>query len=159
MAGLPAFDPWPFLPRRFEVGAERAADEPARAVGTAAAGLAGLLLLLRMTEPALAQEVARLVALGGCLGGLALVMMLMSLLVGVAVVTPFIPLTGPVKGLALAVLDHAVHLALVLTGAGVLAMIVLHGKVPGPAGWFAGQALLLWGCHRTRLWLAGQSAA
>lgn len=154
-------DVWPLLPRQRDDGAERPADEPAHAALTALAGVAGLFLLLRWALPgsALPQEVARLVTLGGCLGGLALVMVLMALLVGVAVVTPMMPLSGIVKDAALSVFDHAVHLALVLTAVGVLGMIVLHGTVPGPASWFAGQALMLCGCHRARLWLAGHSAA
>lgn len=162
MARLNArFNAWPLLPRECSGGGDRPVDEPAQAAFTAVAGLAALFLLLRWTLPgsALPQEVARLVTLWGCLGGLALVMMLMALLVGVAVATPMMPISGIVKDAALSVFDHSVHLALVLTAAGVLGMIVLHGTIPGPGIWFAGQALLLWGCHRTRLWLAGHSAA
>jgi hypothetical protein len=155
------FDAWPLLPRRRDLLEQRPADEPAQAAFVAAAGLAALFLALRWVTPgdAMTSEVARLVTLWGCLGGLSLVMMLMSLLVGAAVVAPMMPMSGMAKEVALWVFDHAVHLALVLTAAGVLGMIVLHGMVPGPAAWFAGQALLLWGCHRTRLWLAGRSAA
>lgn len=156
-----AFDTWPLLPRPRAAADDRPADEPAEAAFAAVAGLAALFLILRWALPgsALSAEVAQLVTLGGCLGGMALVMVLMSLLVGAAIVTPMMPVSGVVKDVALAVFDHAVHLALVLTAAGVLGMIVLHGAVPGPGAWFAGQALLLWGCHRTRLWLAGRSAA
>lgn len=162
MARPPAtIDAWPLLPRPHDAAGERPADEPAQAAFAAAAGLAALFLILRWSLPgsAFATEVAQLVAVWGCLAGLALVMVLMSLLVGVAVVTPMMPLHGLVKDVALAIFDHAVHLALVLTVAGVLGMIVLHGRIPGPAAWFAGQVLLLWGCHRTRLWLAGRSTA
>ncbi|MEO3475247.1 hypothetical protein AAFN86_25525 [Roseomonas sp. CAU 1739] len=153
-------DAWPLLPRPRDAG-ERPVDEPVQAAFVAAAGLAGLFLALRWALPgsAFAAEVAQLVALWGCLGGLALVIVLMSLLVGVAIVTPMMPVSGMVKDVGLAVFDHAVHLALVLTVAGVLGMIVLHGTIPGPAVWFAGQVLLLWGCHRTRLWLVGRSTA
>ncbi len=153
------FDAWPLLPRSTE--GQRPADEPAQAAIAAVAGLAALFLLLRWAPAggALAVEVAQLVALWGCLGGLALVLVLMALLVGAAVVMPMMPVSGGLKDAALSVFDHAVHLALVLTAAGVLGMVVLHGTIPGPAAWFAAQALLLWGCHRTRLWLAGQSAA
>ena len=154
-------DAWPLLPRQSNGSGERPVDEPAQAALTAVAGLAGLFLLLRWALPGsgLPDEVAKLVTLWGCLGGLALVMVLMALTVGAAVVAPMMPLSGIVKHVALLVFDHAVHLALVLTAAGVLGMIVLHGAVPGAAIWFAGQTLLLLGCHRTRLWLAGRSAA
>lgn len=156
-----SFDPWPLLPRQLARAENRPADEPARATFLAVAALAAVFLLLRWTvpDPALGQEVARLVTLWGCLGGLAVVTVLTMLLVGVAVATPIQPLRGPVKDLALAVFDHAVHLALVLTACGLLGMIVLHGTIPGPAAWFAGQALLLWGSHRARLHLAGHGAA
>jgi hypothetical protein len=158
---IATFDAWPLLPRPRDGAGERPADEPAQAAFAAAAGLAALFLLLRWALPGsgLPHEVAKLVTLWGCLGGLGLVTVLMALLVGAAVVAPIMPLSGIVKDAALSVFDHAVHLALVLTAAGVLGMIVLHGTIPGPATWFAGQALLLWGCHRTRLWLAGRSAA
>lgn len=154
-------DAWPLLPRQRAATEPRPADEPAQATFAAVAGLAALFLVLRWGLPgsAMAAEVAQLVTLAGCLGGLALVMVLMSLLVGAAVVAPMMPISGPAKEIALSVFDHTVHLALVLTAAGVLGMIVLHGTIPGPAAWFAAQALLLWGCHRTRLWLAGRSAA
>ena len=160
MAHPPArFDAWPLLPRSRQD--RRPADEPAHAALTAAVGLAALFLLLRWAPGggALAAEVAQLVAFWGCLGGLALLLVLMALLVGAAIATPMMPMPGGVKDAALAVFDHAVHLALVLTTTGVLALVVLHGRIPGPAAWFAAQALLLWGCHRTRLWLAGQLAA
>lgn len=155
-------DAWPLLPRPCDPAQQRPADEPAQAVFAAAAGLAGVFLLLRWVLPGgaiMAPELARLVTLWGCLGGLALVMVLMALLVGAAVAFPMMPVPGPMKDAALAAFDHAVHLALVLTAAGVLGMIILHGSVPGPAAWFAAQALVLWGCHRTRLWLAGRPAA
>lgn len=153
------FDAWPLLPRSRQD--RRPADEPAHAALTAAVGLAALFLLMRWAPGggALAAEVAQLVALWGCLGGLALVLVLTALLVGAAVAMPMMPMPGGVKDASLAVFDHAVHLALVLTTTGVLGIVVLHGTVPGPAAWFAAQALLLWGCHRTRLWLAGHSAA
>lgn len=155
-------DAWPLLPRPFASTAERPADEPAQAAFIAVAGLAAVFLLLRWALPGgdlIGPELARLVTLGGCLGGLALMTVLVALLSGVAVVAPMLPIPEPMKHVALAVFDHAVHLALVLTAAGVLGMIVLHGSIPGPATWFAAQALLLWGCHRTRLWLTGRPAA
>ena len=152
-----AIDAWPLLPRPCDATATRPVDEPAQAVFAATAGLAATFLLLRWVLPGgelVAPEFARLTAVSGCLGGLSLVLMLLALLVGAAVATPMMPVPEPVKVAALAAFDHAVHLALVLTAAGVLGMIVLHGTIPGPAIWFAAQVLLLWGCHRTRVWLA-----
>lgn len=153
-------DAWPLLPRAREDDA-RPADEPARAAVAAMIGLAALFLLLRWGLPGsgLAGEVARLVALWGCLGGLALVLVVGALLVGAAVVTPFMPIVGPVRDAALDVLDHALHLAFVLTACGLLGILVLHGKVPGPAMWFAAQALALWGGLRMCRRLGGRSAA
>ena len=160
MAHPPArFDAWPLLPRSTK--GQRPADEPAHAALTAAVGLAALFLLLRWVPGggALAAEVAQLVAFWGCLGGLALLLVLMALLVGAAIAMPMMPMPGGVKNAALAVFDHAVHLALVLSTTGVLAVVVLHGSIPGLAIWFAAQALVLWGCHRMRLWLARPFAA
>lgn len=153
-------DTWPLLPRGQDAG-PRPVDEPARAAVAAMIGLAALFLALRWGLPGsgLAEEVARLVALGGCLGGLALVMVVGALLIGAAVVTPVLPIVGPAREAAIAVLDHALHLAFVLTACGILGILVLHGKIPGPAMWFATQALALWAglrmCHR----LGGRSAA
>lgn len=148
-----SLDTWPLLPR-VQDAASRPVDEPARAAVAAMVGLAALFLALRWGLPGsgLAEEVARLVALGGCLGGLALVMVVGALLVGAAVVTPVLPIVGAAREAAIAVLDHALHLAFVLTACGLLGILVLHGKIPGPAVWFATQALALWAglrmCHR-----------
>lgn len=155
-------DAWPLLPRPRDAAGERPVDEPAQAAFVAVAGLAAVFLLLRWVLPGgglIGPELARLVTLWGCLGGLALASVLVALLTGAAVAAPMLPIQGPMKHAALAIFDHGVHLALVLTTAGVLGMIVLHGAVTGPATWFAAQALLLLGCHRARLWLAGRSAA
>ncbi len=154
-------DAWPLLPRRLAAGGARPADEPLHAAFVATAGLAALFLILRWALPgsALPGQVAQFVALGGCLGGLALVILLLSLLVGAAIAAPMVPMWGAIKDAALVVFDHAVHLALVLTAAGVLGIIVLHGTITGPGLWFAAQALMLWGCHRTRLWLTCRSTA
>ncbi|MBR0651953.1 hypothetical protein GXW78_19970 [Roseomonas terrae] len=155
------FDTWPLLPRRRNAAAERPAGEPLEAAAAALAGLAALFLVLRWAVPSsgMAVEVARQVALWGCLGGLALVVGLTALAFGVAIATPLIPTGGPFKMVALMVFDHIVHLAFVLTVAGLLGLIVLHGELGPIAAWFAGQALVLWGCHRARLWLAGPSIA
>lgn len=155
-----SLDAWPLFPRGGEDHA-RPVDEPARAAVAALVGLAALFLLLRWGLPGsgLAGEVARLVALWGCLGGFALVMVVGALLVGVAVVTPVMPIVGPARDAAFSVLDHALHLAFVLTACGLLGILVLHGTIPGAAMWFATQALVLWGglrmCHR----FGGRSAA
>ena len=87
------FDAWPLLPRPRDRAGERPADEPAQAAFAAAAGLAALFLLLRWTLPGsgLPHEVAKLVTLWGCLGGLGLVSVLMGLLVGAASVAPMMP--------------------------------------------------------------------
>lgn len=156
----PAFDPWPLLPRPAG-GQPRPEDDPARAAIAACAGLAALLLPLRVALPesGLGPELARLVALVGCNGGFALTVALMAMLVGVAVAAPVLTLPEPLRQAALRAFDHLVHLAFVLSAAGVFGVVVLHGKVPPVAVWFTGQAMLLWACHRTRLWLAGPSVA
>ncbi|MBR0672046.1 hypothetical protein [Neoroseomonas soli] len=156
----PAFETWPLLPRPVE-GRPRPADEPVRAAVTACIGLAALLLVLRLALPGsgLGPEFAKLVALGGCLLGFAITLALLALLAGVAVATPMVALPAWMRQVALGAFDRAIHLAFVLTVAGVLATVVLHGRVPPAAIWFTGQAALLWACHRTRLWLAGPSTA
>jgi hypothetical protein len=157
----PPLDAWPLLPRPAAAGITRPEDEPAEAAISALGGLAALLLLLRWLLPGtgLAQEVAGLVALWASLAGFALTIAILALLVGTAVVTPILPLPEPIKEAGLAAFDHALHLALVLTAAGVLGIIVLNGQVPPITIWFSLQAILLWACHRTRLWLAGRSPA
>lgn len=150
-----SFDPWPLLPR-----CPAAPGELGRATFAALAGLSLLFLLLRLTLPGLAEEFALLAALAGCLGGLALSLLLMALLMGAAVAAPTMPAGAPFKALALAIFDAIVHLAFVITLCGVLAMLVLHhGRLPMVGIGFLGQALLLWVCRRTRLWLAKRSAA
>lgn len=157
----PRLEAWPLLPRPIADAGLRPEDEPAEAVITALAGIAALLLLLRWGLPGsgLAREVTLLVALWGGLGSFLLTAVIMALLVGAAVATPLLPLHGPVRAAGLAAFDHAVHLAFVLTAAGLLGTIVLHGRVPGIAVWFAAQAIALWGFHRTRLWLSRRSTA
>ena len=155
----PRIEAWPLLPRTAN-GGPRRDDEPAEAVITTLAGVAALLLLLRWSVPgAFAREVTALIALWGGLGSFALVTAIMALLVGAAAVAPVLAVPDAIKEAGLATFDHAVHLAFVLTAAGLLGTIVLHGRVPGIAVWFAGQGLALWGCHRMRLWLARRSAA
>lgn len=150
-----SFDPWPLLPR-----CPTAPGELGRATLAALAGLSLLFLLLRLVLPSLAEEFARLAALAGCLGGLGLSVVLMALVIGAAVAAPIMPAATPFKAAGLAIFDAVVHLAFVITLSGVLATLVLHhGRFPVVGIGFLGQALLLWGCHRTRLWLTGGSAA
>jgi hypothetical protein len=154
-------DAWPLLPRPAATTADRPEDDPARAALTTMVGLAALFLVLRnaLPESGLAAEMAMLVALAGCKVSFALTIAIMALLVGAAIATPMMRLPSVIREYALNALDHAVHLALVLSVAGVLGIIVLHEGVTRPAVWFTGQAMLLWGCHRTRLWLcAGRTA-
>ena len=80
---------------------------------------------------------------------------------GLAVVTMFaaalispLPMHPELRRMALAAFDHGIHLALVLTLCGVLALVVLSGGVSRIAVMFLLQAMLLMGCHRTRLWFA-----
>jgi hypothetical protein len=154
-------DAWPLLPRRAPVAAERPEDEPVRAAFDAMVAIAAMLLALRWLLPdgRLAAEFAGQVAWWGGLGGLALTSAILALLAGAPLAMPLMDALGPLKATALRAFDHAVHLALVMSCSGMLAAIVLHGEVRVPALWFMGQAALLWGCHRTRIWLAGRSVA
>lgn len=154
------FDAWPLLPRALPAGQSRPEDEPARAAATAALALAALFLVLRNLPPVapLAQEVAFLVGLIGCKASFAIAVAIAALVFGVAVAAPA-GLPSALCRAGLAVFDHLVHLALVLTVSGVLGVIVFHGRVSGVALWFAFQALLLLACHRARLWLADRRAA
>ena len=156
----PPFDTWPLLPRPAH-GRLPPVDEPVRAAVTACAGLLPLFLVLHLTLPGsgLGPEMAKLVALAGCCGAFGLSVMLMAMLVGAAAVTPMVATPSWVRDAALRTFDQVVHLAFVLSVAGVLGIIVLHGRVPPVAIWFTAQAALLWACHRTRLWLAGPSRA
>lgn len=156
----PPFDTWPLLPRPAH-GRTPPADEPLRAAATACAGLLPLFLVLHLAVPdtGLGPEMARLVALTGSCGGFGLSITLLALLVGAAAVAPMVATPAWMRDAALGVFDHVVHLAFVLSVAGVLGIIVLHGRVPPIAIWFIAQAALLWACHRTRLWLAGPSRA
>ena len=156
----PRIEAWPLLPRAAD-GRPRRDDEPAEAVITTLGGVAALLLLLRWGLPGggFALEVTKLVALWGGLGSFALTTAIMALLVGAAAVAPVLAVPDAIKEAGLATFDHAVHLAFVLTAAGLFGTVVLHGRVPGIAVWFAGQGLVLWGCHRMRLWLTRHSAA
>ncbi len=151
---------WPLLPRPLKAGQTRPEDEPAQAAATAAVALAGLFLVLRNLPGfgTLGHELALLVALAGCHGSLAVTIATFSLLCGAAVAAP-IGFPAPLRRAALGVLDHLLHLALVLSVAGVLGVIVRHGGVPAVAVWFAVQALLLVAGHRLRLWLSDRSAA
>jgi hypothetical protein len=157
-----SLDAWPLLPRStacWDRG--RPVDEPARAAIDAMVGLAAALLLLRWLLPggALAHEFAAQVALWGGLGGMAVTAGILALLAAMPLAMPLMGAMGPLKEAGLRALDAAVHLALVLSCAGMLGAIVLFGHVSVPALWFAGQAALLLLCHRTRIWLAGDRAA
>jgi len=153
-------DAWPLLPRPVPAGAERPEDEPARAAITAAVGLAALFLVLRYAFPGsgLAEEVAALIALLACKGSLAIMLGLVALTFGAALATPlgFPPL---LRRLALGAFDHVVHLALVLSVAGGLALLVLFNGVGRLGMLYAMLTLLLIACHRTRIWLTRQSPA
>lgn len=153
-------DPWPLLPRP-SGGQPRPEDEPVRAAVGACIGLAALLLALRTTLPGsgLGAEFTKLVALLACNGGFALSATLIAILVGVAALAPAIHVPAPMRDAGLRILDNLVHLAFVLTVSGVFAVIVLHERVSPVALVFTGQAMLLWACHRARLWLAGPSMA
>ena len=153
-------DAWPLLPLARPAGQSRPEDEPARAAILAAVALAALFLVLRNLPSAapLAQELAFLVALIGCKASLAVTAVTLALVFGAAVAAP-VGFPSPVRRAALALYDHLVHLALVLTVAGVLGVIVFHGRVSQVGLWFTFQALLLMACHRARLWLTDHSAA
>ncbi len=157
-----SIDAWPLLPRSAASwGHGRPVDEPARAAFDAMAGVAAALLVLRWLLPGsgLAHEFAAQVALWGGLGGMAVTGAILSLLAAMPLAMPLMGAMGPLKDAALRALDHAVHLALVLSCAGMLAAIVLFGKVSVPVLWFAGQAALLLLCYRMRVWLAGERSA
>ena len=155
----PALDTWPLLPRRLSEGATRAPDEPARAAVTAAIGIAAVLLVLRaLPDPALAREFAGLVANIGFKGSFAVTASLMVMLFSGALISPM-PLPPELRRTALAAFDHGVHLGLVLTVAGLLAVIVLHGGVSRLTATFTLQAMMLMGCYRARGWFARRTGA
>jgi hypothetical protein len=158
----PRIDAWPLLPRSAAAWEEgRPVDEPARAAFDAMAGVAATLLALRWLLPdvALANEFAGLVSFWGGLGGMA---MTLAILVMLATMPLAMPLMGAMPGLkdaALGAFDHAVHLALVISCAGMLGALVLFGHVSAPVMVFAGHAAVLLLCYRARIWLAGQRTA
>ncbi len=155
----PTIDTWPLLPRRLAEGATRAPDEPARAAVTAAVALAAVLLVLRaLPDPALAREFATLVANIGFKGSFAVTVALMVMLFSGALISPM-PLHPELRRTALAAFDHGVHLGLVLTVTGLLAVIVLHGGVSRLAVGFTFQAVMLMGCYRARGWFARRTEA
>lgn len=155
----PLLDCWPLLPRPTN-GQPRAEDEPAQGASIACVGLAALFLVLRQApSTGLGPEMARLVALVGGGGGFALTCIILALLVGVAVVAPVLRVPEWMRTAALSTFDHTLHLAFVLSVCGVFGALVLQGKVTPVTLWFTGQSAMLWGLHRTRLWLAGPSAA
>ena len=155
----PLVDCWPLLPRPTD-GKPRAEDEPVQGAFTACVGLAALFLVLRQVpSTGLGPEMARLVALVGGGGGFALTSVIVALLLGVAVVAPVLRVPEWMRTAALSTFDHALHLAYVLSVCGVFGALMLQGKVTPVTMWFTGQAAMLWGLHRTRLWLAGPSAA
>jgi hypothetical protein len=158
----PSIDAWPLLPRGSAAWTHgRPVDEPARAAIDAMAGIAAALLALRWLLPdnALANAFAAQVALWGGMGGMVVTAAIMALLAAMPLAMPLMGGMGALKEAALRALDHAVHLALVLSCAGMLGALVLFGHVSVPVLWFAGQAALLLLCHRTRIWLAGERAA
>lgn len=148
---------WPLLPRPAARG-DRPADDPARAALEAMVGLAATFLALRLLLPdsGLASELARLIAFWGGLGGLGMVSGILLLVAAMPLAMPMLQGASSLTEAALVAFDHAVHLALVISCAGMLAVIILHGEVRMPAMWFAGQAAVLWACHRTRLWLSAR---
>jgi len=158
----PRIDAWPLLPRSAASWGEgRPVDEPARAAFDAMAGIAAALLALRwlLPEGALAHEFAAQVALWGGLGGMAVTAAILALVGAMPLAMPLMGMVGPLKDVALRAFDHAVHLAMVMSCAGMLGALVLFGQVSVPVLWFAGQAALLLLCYRTRIWLAGERAA
>lgn len=163
MARKPArIETWPLLPRSAAGwGHRRPVDEPVRAAFDAMAGIAAALMLLRWVMPdhQLAAAFAGQVALWGGMGGMALTAALLALLAAMPLIMPMMSAMGPMKQAALRVFDTAVHLALVLSCAGMLGALVLFGHVSAPVLWFTGQAALLLVCHRTRIWLAGERTA
>ncbi|CAH0275583.1 hypothetical protein [Roseomonas sp. CECT 9278] len=158
----PRIDAWPLLPRSAAGWAEgRPVDEPARAAFDAMAGIAAALLALRWLLPqgALAHEFAAQVALWGGLGGMAVTAAILALVGAMPLAMPLMGMVGPLKDVALRAFDHAVHLALVMSCAGMVGALVLFGHVSVPVLLFAGQAALLVLCYRTRIWLAGERTA
>lgn len=152
------FNPWPFLPPHDGLPGPRPADEPARAAITAAIGAAALLLLLRLLHGPLAQETAQLLALAGLKGSFMIAAALLALMLGAALVSPM-PLPEPLRAAGLLAFDRGLHLALVLTAAGVVGVVVLHGAVTRVAFTFSIIALALMASHRARLHLSTQRAA
>lgn len=163
MSRLPRrIDAWPLLPRSAAGWAgARPVDEPARAAFDAMAGIAAVLLALRwlLPDPALSHHFAAQVALWGGMGGMVLTAAILAVVAAIPLAMPLMGAMGPVKEAALHALDHAVHLALVMSCAGMLGALVLFGHVSVPVLWFAGQAAALLLCYRMRVWLAGQRAA
>jgi hypothetical protein len=154
----PPLNPWPLLPRADGMPGPRPADEPARAAITAGVGVAALLLLLRHMYDPLAQEVARLLAMIGFKGGLAIAASLLALMFGAALVSPM-RLPRPLRAAGLLAFDRGLHLALVLTAAGVVGVLVLHGVVTRVASIFSIVALALMAAHRARLHFVPPEAA
>jgi hypothetical protein len=158
----PRIDAWPLLPRSAAAWQNgRPVDEPARAAFDAMAGVAAVLLALRwlLPEGALAHEFAAVVSLWGGLGGMALTFTILVLLAAMPLVSPLMGALPGLKELALRVFDCMVHLALVLSCAGMLGALVRFGHVSPPVMWFAGHAAVLLLCYRTRIWLTGERSA
>jgi hypothetical protein len=158
----PGIDAWPLLPRNaaaWEHG--RPVDEPARAAFDAMAGVAATLLVLRWLVPGngLAHEFASQVALWGGVGGMAITLAILVLLATMPLAMPLMGTMPGLKDAALRAFDHAVHLALVMSCAGMLGALVLFGHVSAPVMWFAGHAAVLLLCYRARIWLAGERTA
>lgn len=156
----PRIEAWPLLPRRAPEAA-RPVDEPARAAVSAVVALAALFLALRYLLPGsgLDVEFAKLAALWGGLGSMAITWALLVLLATAPLALPMVQGDHPIKNAALAAFDNTVHLAFVLSVASMLAVIVLHRHVNVAAMMFAGQAALLMVCYRTRNWLAQREEA
>jgi hypothetical protein len=156
----PRFDAWPLLPRPLAEGAERAGDETLRAAATATAILAGIFLLLRHALPdgGIALEFTALVAVVACKGSFAIASSLLIMMFAAALLGP-LPLHRELRHTAMLAFDHGVHLALVLTACGILALLVLSGSVTRLSLMFAAQAIVLLGCSATRLWFTRRRAA
>lgn len=155
----PRFDAWPLLPRPLTEGAERAGDEPLRAVVTATAVLAGVFLLLRQALPdgAFALEFTAVIAMVACKGSFAIASSILIMMFAAALLGP-LPLHRELRRTAMLAFDHGVHLALVLTACGILALVVLSGSVTRLALMFAAQAIVLLGCRAARLWFTRHQA-
>lgn len=145
------------MPPRLPFGAERASppalrDDPAYALLLTGALVATVLLCLRhvVPVPGAAEAVSRSLAmLAGSMGLIVLVIVL-----AVTLVAPLLPRDQPITQMmfefGLPLFDEAVTLALTLSVAAVLSLLVTSGHVGRGVIWFLFQALVVWGCYRLR---------